>query len=424
MSDGPFRDDQEAAHARADALEEELEREKAENARLRALVEKPAEKGPATEAVAAAPAPKEAAEAAARLEGDGTKWWLRGPVLLAVAAIAVKVLVDYRYHAAWIEARTARTYERLRWRLMTEVGACVRITEARSARVAGLDATSADPRKKDGAITEAVARVQELEGRRLHRRAGRTGTQEVASSCVGAFTADAYWDEFRDEDVAAKHDRTLDHFATAIRHPLEVWIDREHELDAAGTRLHEYYVKRDYVDDDYRAGPALWAGLRTALEARDAAVATIRAEVLPVVHQEMRAEQAAYEARSGRDALWWRIELGFMLDDLLDAAFRAHGPGQNDAVVADLVREPARRLIEAAKGAPLDVRREVRANDALVAMAGTAPYAAWSTIETLASWQAQAIWDDDGNRRAASLSPTPPDPPPFEGWGGCVDCAR
>ena len=36
MTDGPFRDDQEAALARAEALDDELAREKAKNEQLRA----------------------------------------------------------------------------------------------------------------------------------------------------------------------------------------------------------------------------------------------------------------------------------------------------------------------------------------------------------------------------------------------------
>ena len=421
MTDGPFRNDQDAALARVGALEDELAREKAETARLRALLAEQHE--PATTAAppqAAQAAPTETAASARRSRRGARRarralaWCAkRLPVLVVVGLLLIKPIVDCHDTGLWTQVRVENTYRMLRWRLMTEIGACVRATEVRAATLAGLDAETADPRKPNSRAGE-IDVVRKPDGRRKHHRSDRRGEHDYFSGCVAALTADDYWNEFRDQDVAAHHDATLAHFPGAVQGPLRAWIDRERELADAATRLSEYYGKRDYLDDDYRAGPTLWADLRAALAARDAAVATVRATALPAIHELMRSEQAAYERRAGRDALWWRIDLGY----------RAHVAGQDDPQIAGAVREPTRHLLEAAKQAPLDVRRAVRALTALDRMAGTEPYPAWSTIESLAEWQSQSLWDDDGDRHDHAAAPTPPDPPMPAGCGGCYNCAR
>jgi hypothetical protein len=244
-----------------------------------------------------------------------------------------------------------------------------------------------------------------------------------AFDCLEPLTVSGYWDEFRDHAAAHDHEQTLTRFPEPARHLVADWIAKNAALEASSAQLEEYYSKRDYLDDDFRAGPRLWTALRAALAERDAAVARVRADALPAIRDLMRAEQADYEREVGRDATWWRVELGFLLDDVIDAAFRAHLAGRSDAEIADLVREPTRRLLETAKQAPLDVRRQVRAIAELDRMAASAG-ATWATIEELAAWPSRAIWDDDSNHHERSIAPVPPDPPRPDGLGGCYSCAR
>ena len=79
--------------------------------------------------------------------------------------------------------------------------------------------------------------------------------------------------------------------------------------------------------------------------------------MLPIIESELRRFQRVHEERDGKDATWWRMELGYQYQVAYDDLVRGE-PGKAAAEDA---------AIDAA-GAPAEVQREVRERHALTLM--------------------------------------------------------
>ena len=117
-------------------------------------------------------------------------------------------------------------------------------------------------------------------------------------------------------------------------------------------RLDEYYRNQDWKDDNYAAGPQLWADLTPAVTAFHAATTEALRKVSPLSRAEIRAIQRKYEAWRGKDSMWWRIEVGFLRNELVSV--RPLG-GTQDAMLAK-----AKELRQLIGTAPLELRRDWR----------------------------------------------------------------
>lgn len=366
-----FRDDHDAALARADALEIEVERLQRERDALaeerdRAVAARDEaasaaatatsrdDAGPGRTANAKAKAESKAAARARRRAAAKAKatagpprerrlpLWAKVALIVGATAAAggffgsaiSEGCARQRAHDRWRAATAARAQHERRWRALIAVEPCVR-------KVA-FDAVGAEhltPERYD-------PRTQTFPG---------WSFEQLAGNCTGGAKA-----------LVA--DLTT---APAIRTELGDWLAIEAELAPVAKALGDYYRGRDWVEDDLRGARALWAQAHALIDRRRAAIATLRARTLPALREEIRGYQAAERAAHGEADGWWRVELGLALWALVDAGYDAGGiyAGRelDNAVAAVAVRDRASRLLGQAAAAPLALRRELRALDGLLA---------------------------------------------------------
>jgi len=322
MSDGPFRDDQEAALARAEALDVELAREKAENDRLRAentrlrrrrtTSRKPVEPPP-TDRPRAKPASRVAKLTVA---------------VVAMLVVGIAGTIAWRVKAGRIASREAydqavadRQLQSQRWRAYITVMPAMHRAEQDSLRVRAMDAAAADPRVHPTELSN---------------------TDLLTCRCTAELD-------------------NLVRLPAPIGVAFSHWRDVEAKLTAMSRRIYDYWSKGDWKDDGYRSAPKLLADFDAVLDERSAVFVELRRDAVPFVSQDMRMMQAAHLERHGKDLTWWNIETGFAMIDLVEAAHvaRLAAPGDVDAIWRAIVGRIA-ALRTATKSAPIEIARAVR----------------------------------------------------------------
>ena len=124
--------------------------------------------------------------------------------------------------------------------------------------------------------------------------------------------------------------------------------------------------------------------LRRRLEARDRVRDRVRAQLLPAVRAAIRKVQAGHA--TAHDYVWWRIDLGFMLEDVLDLGAAAHREGRD---VAAAVRAPLHTLIDKIReGNSLVGVRDMPSLDVLARATGDAAWPALQAVEDNGAWNA------------------------------------
>jgi hypothetical protein len=328
-----FRDDHDAALARADALAAELERTRQERDALR-------EKGEALEAeLANRPLPREQQKTVERARSSGApsstrKAWLWGIVgaLAFVSLITALALRDRRIdqaREAWAAKREAREAYRRRWVALKSVEPCVRQVALAAVTARRYTPDKVDPR------TQIVWPF----------------TENVAGNCLDGTRQLA-------DDPA---------LAPAARTALRGWVSVQRELAAPLGALAVYYDNGDWKEDNFASAPALWAPVLALLARQLDALATVRRDALPPITAELRGMQQAHEQQHGRDETWWRLELGLGLRAIADRSFDAGGvyAGRElDEGAAGLaVRGQVVDLLRATEQAPIELRRIIRKVD-------------------------------------------------------------
>lgn len=328
-----FRDDHDAALARADALQVELERANAEKAELEAKLAARAE--PAKPERAPSPSPPPVSE------GAPVKRWQIAVIIAGVvglfAAIFVPTIIDGNRakarHDAWTAAVKAREAHVARWRQIISIEPCVRDVMLDTAGpVSRRRPDVFDPRKD----TDNFG--YDLRG--------------IVENC--GYTARQMMKDLR--------------WPATLREPLRAWMEEEDALTAAVEPLSAYLSHRDWQEDDYRGGREMWAKLLAVIERRDAAVARVRAQVLPKLRAEMVKLKDQHLAQHQQD-------------NLVAARARAREVGHRRARArrGRRLRRPhvrhRRRRAEAAGAG----HRVARAREAGAARA--APPAAWHRVD-------------------------------------------
>jgi hypothetical protein len=318
-----YRDDHEAALARVTALEDEIERWKADdlhrkadyellkrdnerlqeaNDELRAKLPKPSKKLPKP----AKPPKQDKSESSP--PGSIAKWaWIIGSTVVVGSMIAIPGIKTCRDSNAYKRELAEYETTKRRWLGLIELEKCIRENDEIVVSFAGFDAASSDPRK---GFPRWVT-FKELGCNHL--------------------------------DVLARIPRMAPMSAALLR-----WKRAGDEVQRAAAPLIAYRDHQDWKDDDYRAGPALWTPLLPALSEYQAAFEAVRRDIVPLARAEIRTMQQDYESKFGRSTQWWRIELGFVWSDLVAARS------------ADETKRLAKALRTAIAGSPLELRRELR----------------------------------------------------------------
>ncbi len=317
MSDGAFRDDQEAALARADALEVELARAKRENVALRDKAEKlehekDAEHRRADKAENKVPKPEPAEPKPARTT-TATPTTNRVTYAVAAAAIVGTVVLTFAIPYCRNRARDRSTLEVTRWKALVALPKCLR-TALGDDPMVGVDPATQDPRAS---------------------KWNKAGTpQMVGTTCLNKLDTLAGMDAFASE-----------------RPNLARWHVAIEKSDAAVAALNDYYTHQDWKDDQFASGPRKWHTAQVESAEQHAAARAIADRVLPILESSLRHYQKGYEDRNGRDAVWWSIELGCLLQTADDEWLRG------DVAKATI---DAAAVVTAAAGAPLEIRRATR----------------------------------------------------------------
>ncbi len=317
MSDGAFRDDQEAALARAEALEEELARAKQENAELKQTAErleheKDAEhrRADAAERKIEKPKPKpKRVKERVPAGADSPRKTIAIGIGVAVAILAITFGIPM-----CIDRRQARhRREGDRWEALVEIPRCVR------------QGLAADP---------VMKQTPEAQDPRTNQNAHAPTWNGVDGKC----------------DVRIDLLGNMDAFAGEAS-DLQRWRQSLVAVSATETALNDYYQHKDWKDDAYRSGPAKWQAAQAAATAEHAAAGVVADRLLAIDEAELRRYQRAYEDGAGKDSTWWLLELGIQLQVAADDWLRG------DRVKAQAEYDA---LDGAATAAPLDVRRVVR----------------------------------------------------------------
>ncbi len=368
-----FRDDHDAALARANALEAQVERLtderaelQAENARLAAAATT-GRPTPIIESPAAAP--------------RRTPWLIGGALaVVIVVAIALASRVgDARRGAtrAYNAAVTARDAGNGRWHAALRVEPCVRDVAYDQAMVRSWLPT---------AWTDADA-----------YRLGNAVRQLIGNCLDGARTLAA--------------DTTL---AAPVRDALTTWLAAEADVVAPTEALAAYLGGGDWQEDHFAAMPAHLAAVERTLAARHAALTSVRRDALPALREVLRAYQ---HLLPDRDLTWWRLELGLAMWDVNETSLAASGVTADrpidEAAGARALRQPVAAYLARATTAPIELRREIRQLDWLLA-----PLAAGEPLPKDGLWHLAHPDADPSNKLAQTdapgLPPLPPRPPPVD----------
>jgi hypothetical protein len=356
-----FRDDHDAALARANALEDEVERTRRERDELAAKVkqleaenqqvkEKSAreEKRAAREKlkkqklaeIEAGRKRKERASSSSDSESSSSSdeppsrhakiFGLVFTVVIMGPLVVFAVTRDCQHsraHDEWDEKTKAREAFRQRWQALMAVEPCLRRVAYDTVFARRSTPDKADPRTD-------------------------TNTWSVGNR----FSTNCLY--FVDRLIAGPKT------PAAMRAGLQVWVALQDRLADAAKPLAAYYSNGDWKEDNFAGAPALWAPVLALLERQVRMFEVVRRDVLPAIRTEVRALQQEHEARAGRDEVWWRSELGVRIWEVNDRAYEAAGiyAGRepDEAAAASAVRPLVVELLETSKQAPIEVRRILR----------------------------------------------------------------
>ena len=330
-----FRDDHEAALARAEALQTELDRSEAERKRLEAEVAALKAPKPPRAKRPTKPRPRKSAPSRAVRAGMSSATKVRfmfgaaGALLVAILLVisSQSDCTGQKAHEAW-EARVhAQGAHQERWRALASVEPCAR-------------------------------RVVDLQARRItidpsHPEAiDSYGISQLVSNCTDG----------------AKRLAGDPRLSRPARDALVGWLDAEQALMAPVNQARAYFGEADWKEDGGAGGAKRWDAVKTALARRLRAVVAVRETTLPAVRDEIRRLQVEHAAAHGQDEVWWRVELELALWAIVDAAWQAMGryqgvparPLDEDTAAAPAVQAQVVALLAAAKQAPIEVRRDLR----------------------------------------------------------------
>jgi len=356
-----FRDDHDAALARISSLEHDNEalrgecetlradnkRLAAENAELRAKVPK---REPRVK-----PPPSERKRRIINI--------VKGVAiaLVIIGTIAIPAIVQHYREKAYEAEKREHGRHALRWKGLIGLDDCLRDSTYAVGQLAGLDAAKTDPRAGGQSFS----------------------TNRLGMRCVDKLEA------LREVD--------------GIGGPIGRWQDAGRALAAPIDALATYYEKGDYKDDNYAAAPGHWALARPKLDAYAAAIEEVW-KALPQARAAMRAMQADYAKRAGQTDVWWRIELGYLWNDLVNAEARKRPAAE----IVKLASELAQKI----PSAPVDVRRDLRS------LAEGLERIIAGDIDHVRQLYDNSLWSKTDNEGAGPI-PTPPEDPSC-GDGGAV----
>lgn len=306
MSDGAYRDDQEAALARAEALENELATQKRENEKLREENEALAAKA-RVKAKPAPVVPEPPRKATAAQATEDRRKLIQGAALVAILLACV---ILWFALGSGRRSKSDQEIENKRWIAVQDAPACMK-----NALVAfsfdRLDADLVDPRKP----VHKTADFERPITLTCYNKLGRLMAMPAYASIVDGIRT---WRASVDAYMVVQKD------------------------------ISDYYVHRDWMEDSYAAAPAKWAALKHAAAGTAVAADGVRDRLLAITHDEMRRYQRAWEKANGRDPTWWYFELGISIQLAADER-RFGDPARADALMA---------MFDArVKDAPLEVRR-------------------------------------------------------------------
>lgn len=377
-----FRDDHDAALARADALEGEVERTKRERDELAAKVEQLEAAASQDRAERDKRARRDERDEPERASADTETRNERRFAFGAAAATAVVFGVialfgirrgceHEREVAAWQAKHDAREAHQKRWAAVVSIEPCLhRIAHASQM------ARTATPDKIDPRTTSNYYRASPAVG-----------------NCLGGATT------------------LLADPATSppVKRTLGAWLDLQRALEAPAKAVDDYYSNRDWQEDGFAGAPALWKPVLAILDRQNQMFDQVRRDVVPALRDEMRAVIAAHEQASGRDEIYWRAALTLHLYDITDRAYAAAGvyagkPWDYEPAVAAVAADTA-KFLELAKQAPIEVRRDLRRIDWITGQLVTGG----ALIGETPLWHLQN--DEDVLLRGRGVVPAlPPDP--------------
>ena len=329
-----FRDDHDAALARAAALE-------AENARLREEVERL--KNP--------PEPEQPKKKNKKKKPEPTPPRERLPVLQIIGgvlflAIAIPVVVCIERadpeRARMAERKRAEAQAhidrvvRLRWRALVGLEPCA--ADATVGLHYALRATPDhyDPRDPPADIgyIDQGAHLELLTRRNCFADLGRIAIEPLLPADVRALAIEL--------------------------------IRARRALESELAPLVAYLRHRDWQEDDHAAGRAMWAELRPRVAAWRDLLRRYREAAVPAARAAIAAAAAEHERVHGRDLVWWQLEIGVAYRDLVAQATALLEPDglapraiDRDSLPA-LLRPAADRVLALVDEAPIELRRLFR----------------------------------------------------------------
>ncbi|HET7506371.1 MAG TPA: hypothetical protein VFK02_35370 [Kofleriaceae bacterium] len=146
----------------------------------------------------------------------------------------------------------------------------------------------------------------------------------------------------------------------------------------ARTAVHAW-IASDRALERAAAGSTDELGKRSAERRR--VLAQVRGQLLPAVRDQIRTIQDRH-AKS-HNYVWWRVELGLLLEEVLDRGTQAHRAGK-DVVAA--IREPLDRLLARTREGHDTAIREMPAVDALARATGEAAWTTLLQVEDNGAW--------------------------------------
>lgn len=329
-----FRDDHDAALARADALEDEVERTKRERDELAARVQQleAENKQPPRP-----PEQKRARSASESSSASSDRFAKILGVLAVVGAIGGVALVSMcrsrtyaKEHAAWQAKFDARKSYETRWNHLAALEPCIHRIAWGSMSVRGSTPDKIDPRR-----TTAYAPPG--------------GATHPCSNRAKELLADP-------------------EITQPFKAALGTWIDHQRVVAAAAKPVEEYYSHGDWREDDFAGATELWKPLLATLPRQSTLVEAVRRDVLPAARDAMRAMIKTHETSNGRDELYWRAALTVALYELTDRGFAAAGiyDGKHPpdlAAAGTALQQPVTQFKELVTQAPIEVRRDLRQLD-------------------------------------------------------------
>jgi hypothetical protein len=160
-------------------------------------------------------------------------------------------------------------------------------------------------------------------------------------------------------------------------------------------------VIRDWLDADRVIGDGTAASdaVKAQLVARDQVRDRVRKDVIPVIREQIRKTQHLHDDQ--HDYIWWQIELGFQLEDILDRGREAHSAGRDVSAAVDTA---VHKLIDDMRSADRTVG--VRELSSLSVLAHSTGAAAWPALKAV---EDNAIWDNLESDNSV-FGPMPPEP--------------